>query len=41
MLEFCADLQPGLALVDLPVDAKGIKCNGSSVTGVTLPPTTT
>ena len=35
MLGFCADLQPGLALMDLPVDAKGIKFIGSSVTGVT------
>ena len=35
MLEFCATLQPGLPNVDLPVNSKGIKANGQSVTGVT------
>lgn len=34
MLEFCATLQPGLPNVDLPVNAKGIKANGQTVTGV-------
>lgn len=34
MLEFCADLQPGLAHTDLPVNAQGIKSDGSPITGV-------
>jgi len=28
MLELCADLQPGLPSVDLPVNADGVKANG-------------
>ena len=33
MLEFCADLQPGLAHADLPVNAKGLKADGSKISG--------
>jgi catechol 2,3-dioxygenase-like lactoylglutathione lyase family enzyme len=33
MLEFCATLSPGLAAVDLPVNAEGIKANGERITG--------
>ena len=39
MLEFCADLQPGLIHADLPVNAQGIKSDGSAITGVTPRPT--
>jgi catechol 2,3-dioxygenase-like lactoylglutathione lyase family enzyme len=34
MLEFCADLQPGLAHADLPVNAQGFKADGSKITGL-------
>lgn len=33
MLEFCADLQPGRAHADLPVNEHGIKTDGSAITG--------
>ena len=33
MLELCADLQPGLAHADLPVNAKGLKADGSKISG--------
>jgi len=33
MLEFCATLKPGSASIDLPVDAQGIKSDGSKITG--------
>lgn len=39
MLEFCADLQPGLAHADLPVNAAGIKRDGNAITGITPRPT--
>lgn len=39
MLEFCADLQPGLIHADLPVNAQEIKSDGSAITGVTPRPT--
>ena len=32
MLEFCATLQPGIEHADLPVNERGIKANGQSVT---------
>jgi hypothetical protein len=34
MLEFCADLQPGLAHADLPVNAEGLKADGSKISGL-------
>lgn len=34
MLEFCADLEPGLAHADLPVNAQGVKSDGSNITGL-------
>ena len=34
MLEFCADLQPGLAHADLPVNEHGVKSDGSSISGL-------
>jgi catechol 2,3-dioxygenase-like lactoylglutathione lyase family enzyme len=34
MLEFSADLQPGLAHADLPVNEHGVKANGSSISGL-------
>ena len=39
MLEFCADLQPGLGHADLPVNAQGIKSDGSQITGISPRPT--
>lgn len=33
MLEFCADLQPGIAHADLPVNAQGLKTDGSKISG--------
>ena len=39
MLEFCADLQPGLAHADLPVDAAGMRRGGNAITGVSPGPT--
>lgn len=33
MLEFCADFESGLAHADFPVDAQGIKADGSRITG--------
>jgi len=33
MLEFCATLSAGVAIADLPVNAKGIKANGEPITG--------
>ena len=34
MLEFCADLQPGFAHADLPVNAAGLKADGSTISGL-------
>ena len=39
MLEFCADLEPGLGHADLPVNAQGIKSDGSQITGISPRPT--
>ncbi|MFW6093709.1 MAG: VOC family protein [Pseudomonadota bacterium] len=33
MLEFCATVNPGLANVDAPVDARGLKPDGQPITG--------
>ena len=34
MLEFCADLQPAVAHADLPVNAEGLKADGSKISGM-------
>jgi catechol 2,3-dioxygenase-like lactoylglutathione lyase family enzyme len=33
MLEFCATLKPGVAHADLPVNAQGVKADGSRISG--------
>ena len=34
MLEFCADLQPGVAHADLPVNAEGLDADGRNISGM-------